>query len=92
MKKLIYQTMFDKMKKIGILNTAGDINFSGNHVKVKNDPYMDLNIDVLYVKDDQIVISMAHNFVQNGDLMADPDMEIRIYPRAGMIEIGRAHV
>ena len=21
---------------------------------------------------------MAHNFIQNGDLMADPDMEIRI--------------
>jgi len=86
MRKLIYQTMFEKMIKIGLIKKDGSLNFSGDHLKLKNSPYMDLNIDVL--PDDQpgaIRISMAHNFIQNGDLMADPDMEIRIYSH-GMIE------
>jgi len=33
-----------------------------------------------------IDISLAHRFEQNGDLCADPDMEIRIYPDRGMCE------
>ena len=86
MRKLIYETMFEKMIKIGLIKKDGSLNFSGDHLKLKNSPYMDLNIDVL--PDDRpgsIRISMAHNFIQNGDLMADPDMEIRIYSH-GMIE------
>ena len=78
--------MFDKMKKIGIIDNVGELSFNADHLKLKNDPYMDLNIDVLSVTGDQIVISMAHNFIQNDDVMADPDMEIRIYPAAGMVE------
>jgi hypothetical protein len=86
MRKLIYETMFEKMIKIGLIKKDGTLNFPGDHLKLKNSPYMDLNIDVL--PDDQtgaIRISMAHNFIQNDDLMADPDMEIRIYSH-GMVE------
>lgn len=31
-------------------------------------------------------IALAHNGKQNGDVMADPDMEIRIYPEMKMAE------
>jgi hypothetical protein len=85
MKKLIYEIMFDKLIKIGVISPAGKLNFSG-HLKVKNPPYMDLNIDHLSTTDKgEIIISLAHNFVQEGDLMADPDMEIMIHPHK-MIE------
>lgn len=86
MKKLIYETMFDKLVKIGIINNTGALQFK-DHVKIENKPYMALSLD--WLPDDQpntIRISMAHNFVQNGDLMADPDMEIRIVPSMKMIE------
>lgn len=87
MRKLIYEVMFDKLQKIGIIDNTGKLNFSGDYLKLKNSPYMDLNINRLYSeKENTIRISIAHNFIQNGDLMADPDMEIRIYPELKSIE------
>jgi hypothetical protein len=89
MQKLIYQTMFDKLQKIGLIDHRGYPVF-GEHVRIENKPYMDLSVDNLgsSVENNLPVfrISLAHNFIQNGDLMADPDMEIRIYPYAGFIE------
>jgi hypothetical protein len=89
MKKLIYQTMFEKLKKIGLIDKRGYPVF-GEHVKIVHKPYMDLSVDNLgsdiHNGLPAFRISMAHNFVQNGDLMADPDMEIRIYPYAGFVE------
>jgi hypothetical protein len=80
MKKLIYQTIFDKMQKIGILDGAGQPAFA-EYLKIENTPYMALNLDRLpSEKEGTVRISMAHNYIQEGDVMADPDMEIRIYP------------
>jgi hypothetical protein len=42
--------------------------------KIENEPYMTLHIDVL----SHNRLSMAHNYTQNGDVMADPDMEVFI--------------
>ena len=42
---------------------------------------MDLSIDIIRDNDDERVIAMAHNGVQNGDVMADPDMEIKIHKK-----------
>jgi uncharacterized protein YqiB (DUF1249 family) len=86
MRKLVYETMFDKLVKLGILNQEGHPVFR-EHVKLVHKPYMDLSIDRLTSeKEGCIRISMAHNFIQNGDLMADPDMEIRIYPALKAVE------
>lgn len=80
MRKLIYQTMFEKLIKIGIIDQNGHPVFK-EHVKLVHKPYIDLSIDRLSSEHEGTIrISLAHNFVQNGDLMADPDMEIRIYP------------
>ena len=35
---------------------------------------MDLNVDVL----SKNRFSLAHNYIQNGDVMSDPDMEIEV--------------
>lgn len=89
MRKLIYQVMFDKLQKIGLIDKRGYPVF-GEHTKIVNKPYMDLSVDNLGSDVEKgypiFKISLAHNFIQNGDLMADPDMEIRIYPYAGFIE------
>jgi hypothetical protein len=39
---------------------------------------MDLCLDVLESDGQTARISLAHHFKQNGDLCADPDMEIRV--------------
>jgi len=78
--------MFEKLVKIGIIDRNGQPVFK-EHVKLVHKPYMDLSVDRLMDDEPKTIrISLAHNFVQNGDLMADPDMEIRIYPYAGFVE------
>lgn len=55
----------------------------GDAFKLKAPGFMDLNVDVLQrVAEGGSVttmrISLAHNYVQEGDVMADPDMECRL--------------
>lgn len=85
MRKTVYETNFDMMVKLGIITPDGVPTFK-EAKKMKSGAFMDLNIDFLISTDKGIVISMAHNFVQNGDVMADPDMEIRIVKNAHMVE------
>ena len=70
---MIYEDIYRKIDKL----TGGIEKFlesEEGYMKLKSGGFMDLSIDVLNGRG----IAMAHNFVQNGDLMADPDMEIRI--------------
>ena len=87
MKKTIYERMYEKLVKLGIINLDGSLKFD-EYLKLKSRNFMDLNLDHLSHKDDDrsIVISIAHNYIQNGDVMADPDMEIRIVPSLKMVE------
>jgi len=85
MRKTIYETNFGLMVKLGIITPDGVPTFK-EAKKMKSGAFMDLNIDFLISTDKGIIISMAHNFVQNGDVMADPDMEIRIVKNAHMVE------
>lgn len=48
--------------------------------------YMDLNLDVLRRTKDKTVIALSHYFKQGGDLIADPDMMIAVYPDRAMAE------
>lgn len=49
---------------------------------LKNPPYMDLVIDVLYPTE-RTLLRIGHYGVQNGDLMADPEMIIEILTGGG---------
>ena len=41
--------------------------------------YMDLNLDCLSYENGEIEIALSHYYEQNGDLIADPDMQITLY-------------
>ena len=48
--------------------------------------YMDLNLDILRRGKDKTVIALSHYFKQGGDMIADPDMVIAVYPDRAMAE------
>jgi hypothetical protein len=54
----------------------------GDHKKVDNTngSFMPVSIDVLEVAQQTIRVSLAHNHIQNGDVMADPDVEFLVTP------------
>lgn len=52
----------------------------GDAIKLKSAGYMDLNIDVLSRNKDTTIIAMSHYYKHpSGDMIADPDMEIKLY-------------
>jgi len=78
---LIYKNIFNKLQELGITQLT-------EYKKYKNPPYMDLSVDILNIKDEDgnKTIAMAHNYIQNGDVMADPNMEVKIFPELKMAE------
>ena len=46
--------------------------------KLSSDAVMDLNLDVLTKQKNIVRIASSHYYKQNGDMIADPDMEIII--------------
>lgn len=87
---LIYERIYKALDELLPGGIEGFCSNSEGYVKLRAPAMMDLNIDVQNWKEDgkkkTYRISMAHNFVQNGDVMADPDMEIRIHPELKMAE------
>lgn len=81
----VHETIFKRMIAIGIIDGEGKPRFN-EALKLKSGGYMDLNLDRLYDEDGNYTIAMAHNYIQNGDVMADPDMEIKIIPSIKMAE------
>ena len=77
----IHERIYKKLVKL-----IPDLDSIQEHACSKSEPYMDLHLDVLYRDKDSIVIALAHNFRQNGDVVPDPDMQIKIYPAAQMAE------
>lgn len=80
MPKTIYNRIYDKLQPI--MDFLGD----ADAATLCSKGFMDLHVDKLYTNDDGIRISLAHNYIQNGDVMADPDMEIMVYPDREMAE------
>lgn len=71
-----YEQIHDKIYKL-IPNL--DSIEPGEGVKLKSQGYMDLCVDVLWRDKEQTTISFAHYYKQNGDLVPDPDMEIKLH-------------
>ncbi|MDP2217153.1 MAG: DUF1249 domain-containing protein [Methanolobus sp.] len=81
----VYERNFTRLVKLGIINDKGELQFKES-LKLKSGAYMDLNLDYLGKDEQGYIIAMAHNYEQNGDIMADPDMQIRIIPKMRSIE------
>jgi uncharacterized protein YqiB (DUF1249 family) len=74
MRRTVYEMIYARMQQMGILDENGEM--QAEYMKFKSSGLMDLNVDRLS-KD---TIALAHNGIQNGDVMADPDVQVRIYP------------
>jgi uncharacterized protein YqiB (DUF1249 family) len=74
MNKNIFRDIYVQLKTIGILNDQGAMKHS--YMRFASSGLMDLHVDRLLATR----LSVAHNGILNGDVMADPDMEILIYP------------
>lgn len=48
------------------------------YTKLTADGYMDLHVDILSRGNDTTRIAIAHNYIQNGDVIPDPDMELLV--------------
>lgn len=56
-------------------------------LKLESEGFMDLNLDVLDVKKERILVALSHYYKHEcGDMIADPDMEIAIYPEKKELE------
>ncbi len=63
-----------------LLKVIPDLLTIHEHGKSKVEGYMNLNLDILYRKPGRVVIALSHYYKQNGDMIADPDMEVAVYP------------
>ena len=61
---------------------------SGRSYRLRSPGFMDLVVEVLPQdeKTGAMVLSLCHYFTQNGDLCQDPEMTVRVFSSAGMIE------
>jgi len=78
-----YEKNYRLLEQLGILDT---INSGGHYAKSTRSGYMDLHLDVLGKEDDYYIISLAHNYVVNGNVCADPDMQIRVFTQTKTAE------
>jgi uncharacterized protein YqiB (DUF1249 family) len=80
MRRTVYEMIFARLQQMGIIDESGKM--QADYMKFVSSGLMPLNVDKLTSD----TIALAHNGKQNGDVMADPDMEIRIYPDMKMAE------
>jgi len=78
----LYQQIYKKL--LVVVPNLQSIEDSGKSIV---SGYMDLNLDVLKRGADKSVIALSHYYRHfSGDMIADPDMEIAVYPAKGRAE------
>jgi uncharacterized protein YqiB (DUF1249 family) len=80
MRRTVYESIYSRLQQIGIIDKSGKMQAA--YMKFKSPGLMDLNVDNLLNNR----IALAYNGLQNGDVMADPDVEVQIYPDKKMAE------
>ena len=80
MRRTVYEAIFARLQQMEIIDESGKM--QTDYMKFVSSGLMPLNVDKLTSD----TIALAHNGKQNGDVMADPDMEVRIYPDLKMAE------
>lgn len=68
----IYHKLLDVIPDLLTIEESG---------KSQVDGFMDFNLDVLHRRPDRLIIAISHYYKQNGDMIADPDMELAVYPQ-----------
>lgn len=85
MKNTIYGRNFNKLLKI-IPNLKNYEVGEAGKSSLDCDCFMDFTLDVLSKNDDEMIIAIAHRYELNGDLVPDPDMEIKVNFKFKFIE------
>ena len=78
------QRNFKALQKVVDLEAVQRCAFDCGRSRVPG--YMDLHFDYLYGNDVAAVVALSHYYRQNGDSIADPDMELRISFAKGTVE------
>ncbi|MCL4473067.1 MAG: DUF1249 domain-containing protein [Actinobacteria bacterium] len=78
----IYERIFAKLEKI----LGEDMEDIPQYQQFRARGFMELNVDLLHEDEESVTIALSHYFKQNGDMIPDPDMEVRIYPEMKMAE------
>lgn len=64
-----------------LMDVVPDLLTIEEHGKSVVPEYMDLNLDILHGTPERIIIALSHYHKHpSGDMIADPDMEIAVYP------------
>lgn len=72
----IYHCNFRKL--LGLIPNLAGLH-SGHYLRFEaGEAFMPLSVDTLYREGQRLCIALAHYFEQNGDLVPDPDMELRV--------------
>jgi len=61
-----------------LLRVIPNLRTVSEYVKLRSDGFMDLHVDILYRKGNTARIAISHNYIQNGDTISDPDMELLV--------------
>jgi hypothetical protein len=86
--RLVYGFIFDRLVGLGLLREDGSRAFDES-VKIESpfgEAIMPLRVDYLYGNGESYVIALAYNYLQEGDVMSDPDMEVRVWPKLRQAE------
>ena len=78
----IHERIFKKLEKI----LGEEMEDLPQYLQFRARGFMELNVDLLHEDKESITIALSHYFKQNGDMIPDPDMEVRIYPEMKMAE------
>ncbi len=80
---MFYEKIYEKLSELIDFDSL----LKNQYLKYSSSGFMDLNIDFLrFEGKNSFIFAMAHNFTLNGDVMAHPDMEIRISPKDQIAE------
>lgn len=64
-----------------LLDVIPDLLTIEEHGKSVVDGFMDFNLDILHRSPERIIIALSHYYKHpSGDMIADPDMEVAVYP------------
>ena len=64
-----------------LLKVVPDLLAMEEHGKSVVDGFMDFSVDVLHRTPERIIIALSHYYKHHsGDMIADPDMEVAVYP------------
>ncbi len=65
-------------------NLAGNL-IAGEYIKIQNSPYMPLTVEIIGEGPNGLPqVAVSHHFVQNGDLMRDPEIVFEVENSAGI--------